>query len=479
MKEQMKIVFALLAAIVLAGSAVASADVAVSVSPSVARLGPGESLSFAATVTGTTNDTVTWSVLEGAAAGTIDIDGTYTAPTTAGTYHVVATSDDDSSQSATAAVTVVSRAAGPQPVVGVSISVSPMLIMLAPRGTQTFRATVTGTSNTAVEWSIDDDEGGTISAAGLYTAPARSGRFTVTATSVADPEASASAEVNVRSGIGISLNPPQAVVAPRGTVQFRATVTGTTNTAVSYVAFGFPFGGTISAAGLFTAPSASCTYTIMATPVADPGAIAMATVIVDSTVDISVSPSFARLARRAQRTFAATVTGSTNRGVTWSVEETGGGTITSAGVYTAPNVSGLYHAEATSAADTGKTAKALVVVDSGIKVVISPAVWKLGLRAQKQFTATVTGTTNRTVVWSAEEGTITSAGLYTAPAISCTDVITAASADDPGAFSRMAVIVSSNVAVAVSPKPVTLRPNATQQFRATVTGTTTTAVEWN
>jgi len=50
---------------------------------------------FTATVTGTANTSVTWHVEQGDRGGTITADGLYTAPSTAGTYNVVATSVAD------------------------------------------------------------------------------------------------------------------------------------------------------------------------------------------------------------------------------------------------------------------------------------------------------------------------------------------------------------------------------------------------
>ena len=61
-------------------------------------LAPGETFTFSATVTGASSGQssgVTWAVQEGAAGGTIDANGKYTAPETEGTYHVVATSVAD------------------------------------------------------------------------------------------------------------------------------------------------------------------------------------------------------------------------------------------------------------------------------------------------------------------------------------------------------------------------------------------------
>jgi hypothetical protein len=64
----------------------------VTVVPAAAHAAPGGTVAFTALVTGESNMAVTWSVQEGAPGGTIDPSGTYTAPTSPGTFHVVATS---------------------------------------------------------------------------------------------------------------------------------------------------------------------------------------------------------------------------------------------------------------------------------------------------------------------------------------------------------------------------------------------------
>ncbi len=81
------------------------------------------------------------------------------------------------------------------------MSLSPSTVSLAPSGTQQFTATVLGTSNTAVTWSINPPVG-TISSAGLYTAPSSiltSQTVTVTAQSVAAPAKSASGVVSLQA----------------------------------------------------------------------------------------------------------------------------------------------------------------------------------------------------------------------------------------------------------------------------------------
>ncbi|MBK5275601.1 MAG: hypothetical protein JJE30_11185 [Desulfuromonadales bacterium] len=62
------------------------------------------------------------------------------------------------------------------------------------------------------------------------------------------------------------------------------------------------------------------------------------------------------------KSFTATVTGASNTAVIWSVIETGGGSVSSAGVYTAPSTAGTYHVKAASVADPSKSATAAVTV---------------------------------------------------------------------------------------------------------------------
>jgi hypothetical protein len=85
---------------------------------------------------------------------------------------------------------------------GVSIWLGPASVTLPANGKQQqFTATVSGTSNTAVNWSMNPSVG-TLTANGLYTAPypgliSSSQTVTITATSVADPTKSATATVTL------------------------------------------------------------------------------------------------------------------------------------------------------------------------------------------------------------------------------------------------------------------------------------------
>src|SRR5256885_830443 len=137
--------------------------VTIVVSPAAVELTVGGSQKFVATVGGgTADERVNWSVLEGALGGSITVDGVYTAPNQPGSFTVVATSVVDKTKSANAHVTVLQTQNN-----GVQVTVSPASTSVAPLGTRQFTATVTGSTNTAVTWSLPGG-GGSITTGGLF-----------------------------------------------------------------------------------------------------------------------------------------------------------------------------------------------------------------------------------------------------------------------------------------------------------------------
>lgn len=79
-------------------------------------------------------------------------------------------------------------------------------------------------------------------------------------------------------------------------------------------------------------------------------------------VGVAVKPAFAAVQVNDSVTFSATVTGSTTTTVTWSVVPAGCGSVTPAGVYTAPGSAGSCQVRATSDADPRTSAIAAVAV---------------------------------------------------------------------------------------------------------------------
>lgn len=90
----------------------------------------------------------------------------------------------------------------PPPPPVVQVSIAPADVEIVPAAIQQFACTVTGSTNTQCNWRVQEGAaGGTISAAGLYTAPAATGTYHVIAASAADPTRTATATVRVASPI--------------------------------------------------------------------------------------------------------------------------------------------------------------------------------------------------------------------------------------------------------------------------------------
>ena len=82
------------------------------------------------------------------------------------------------------------------------------------------------------------------------------------------------------------------------------------------------------------------------------------------TGTVSINPSAVTMPAGGVQTFSATVTGGGS--VTWSLKEgTSGGTITTAGIYTAPAQTGTYHVIATNTANNAQSATSTVTVVTG------------------------------------------------------------------------------------------------------------------
>lgn len=173
------------------GFAALLSEIAVTVSPGTVSLGARETQQFAVAVSNTSNTGVRWSIFPD--TGTITQAGLYTAPASfTGTPSVTvsAISLADGSKIGQATVTLVNR---------VTVVVEPATVTLTAGRTQQFTATVSGTANAAVTWTLTPAIG-TISANGLYTAPAsflNEAAVTVRATSVAETSRSATAVVNL------------------------------------------------------------------------------------------------------------------------------------------------------------------------------------------------------------------------------------------------------------------------------------------
>lgn len=235
--------------------------------------------------------------------------------------------------------------------------------------------------------------------------------------------------------------------------------------------------------------TASGSYTIMQSLVTSTGSSVAPTPTGNWTVPVPVTvgvlPSAVVVTSAQTQQFSANVSGTTNTAVIWAAT---GGTISPSGLFTAPVVSAdtAVTVTATSAADATKKAAAAVTVRPNVSVSVTPGASTLMPSKTLQLIAGVTGTTNSAVTWtlSSATGTLSvtgSSAVYTAPSVierQETVEVTVRSAADPMKVAKAVITLVPVVALSMTPQSVELKPGASQQFVATVSGSSNTAVEW-
>jgi len=369
-------------------------------------------VSYAAAVIPVANSnpsrTIIWSVsgagCSGAACGTISSSGVYTAPPippVPATVQITATPTADHSKAALDTVMIVQT---------LSITVSPSAVTLAPGSVQAFHAQVAGAQDTTVTWDVSGVVGGN-SALGtilnsqtdpdntIYTAPQTmppGGSVTVRASSNANPNISAYAIVTFAAGINVSLTPTNATRVTGHRQTFTAQVNYTANQNVAWTVGGIAGGnssvGQICATGsnpcrqISFDNSGSVDYLapagipfpnpviVTATSQADGTTNSSASVTILPHLVLSIIPGSASLASGSRQQFAATIIGTDNQQVIWTIAGGGCGTppacgsIDSFGLYAAPASAptpNMVNVVATSSEDTSQSATATVTISDG------------------------------------------------------------------------------------------------------------------
>ena len=236
-----------------------------------------------------------------------------------------------------------------------SIVVSPPNVLLRPRQTQIFVSTVKGSTSAKVTWMVNGVAGGsvrfgTIAGNGTYVAPpSLPSPNTIKVTASTTDKTLAPGQSVVTLGnpapIPLSVSPTSVFtgaftvsVSGGGFVPGSIIYAGSTPLSTTYVGPATLTGrGTITTVGNYAISVAN----------PNPGAIRVPgkfalSVQPPQTVKIAVSPALAAVSMSQAFQFKATVTGSTNTGVRWLVENIEGGnslvgTITTTGLYTAPS----------------------------------------------------------------------------------------------------------------------------------------------
>jgi uncharacterized protein (DUF1800 family) len=271
---------------------------------------------------------------------------------------------------------------------GINVQVTPATGTLRAGTQQVFAATVTGTSNTGVTWSINgiaggNDTVGTIVGNGNYLAPnilPKANTITVTATSVADTTATGNATMTLGNPVPIlSTVTPDLVVIGK----FSLTLTGSGFMNGSVVNFGSqPLTTTFVSPTELTATGSATiaqvgTVNVSVTnpnPVSATSAPIPVQVVASSNIVVTLTPKSVTIGAGNTTQFQATVTGTTDIQVSWSVNgvpygNNTVGTVDGNGNYTAPvNIVGLGSVTVTAASvvDPTKSGSATVTLSNPV-----------------------------------------------------------------------------------------------------------------
>ena len=391
---------------------------------------------------------------------------------------------------------------------GYSILVTPAIATLDGLTTQQFSAKTSDGSKPTLGWFVNDIPGGnstlgTITANGLYTAPEfppAPNTITVTATDTVDSSKTGSSAVTLNNPIPVlnGVSPTSISVgpftlsltglhfAPGATVYFGTTALATTVisstqlTATGTVANGQA--GSVNITVHNPAPGSNVSKPIGAEI---------------KGINIQVTPSTGLLRSGTQQVFAASVTGATNTGVTWSVNGVDGGndtvgTIVGNGNYLAPTIIPSPNAiivTATSVEDSTASGNAAITLGNPVPVLASVIPTEMIVGIKFQLTLTGSGFMNGSVVnFGTQKLTttfisptqLTATGTATAAQIG--NVPISVTNPNPGSATSASimaqVVATSDIVVTVTPKTVTIGAGNTTQFQATVTGNTDTQVTW-
>lgn len=321
--------------------------------------------------------------------------------------------------------------------------------------TRQFTAYVPLSPNT-IKWSVNGVLGGnttvgTVTQAGLYTAP-----VVIPANNVVQVQATSTAYPTITGAATVTITQPVPwvwSVYPTGLAagaQVDITLNGSAFLASAVVRVNgvawpttYVSSTSLKARGTFAAAG---TYAVTVAHPNPGGVISQpvnVTVGAAAPITVTVSPTSANVTLGATRQFTA------NNPVTWTATA---GAITAAGLYTAPATmpasGSAVTVRATSTADPTKYAQASVTLQLA-PVSVTPSTATVTLGATQQFTS------NMAVTWTATAGTITAAGLYTAPATMPTGgssvVIRATSTADSTRYAQAAVTLQTPPLPPVTP----------------------------
>ena len=190
---------------------------------------------------------------------------------------------------------------------------------------------------------------------------------------------------------------------------------------------------------------------------------------------IRIDPALPTVSLQDTLQFTAATVGLSPSGVTWSLQSpTLGSTIEpETGLFTAGQFEGVVVVRATSVADSSLFKRVSVSLETDIHITINPSAAILSPAGTAQFVATVVGTNNPAVTWTATGGNIISdsstTATYTAGSTVGTFSVKATSVVEPTQSQTVAVTIGG--ASIVSPDNAKVVPGGTLLYHAPGAGT--------
>jgi len=432
----------------------------------------------------------------------------------------------------------------PPPPPSIQVVVTPNSGTVLLGETLAFTASVSNSTDTTVIWSVNGITGGspqagTISADGVYTAPAdlpQGGMVQVTATSHADSSKFATASVTISSDITVTISPGTVNVELGAVQAFHASISsnGKPDPTIRWSLSGSACPsacGSVDASGNYTAPQilpGNASVTLTATSAADPSKHNSASVLITSNFTLQLSAP-ASVQPGVTAALVATLTpvpGSNPSSVlSWSLSGTGcsgsacgiltvtttqsagGNAVANTANYTAPVTvpqPDTVTVTVTPQADPTKAQRANITIVLGASLSISPPTATLADNERITLTASLNGATNNGLSWSVNgvsggnatlgqicvtgsspcqsltSGSATQADYLAPGAIPATNPVsvTVATAGNPSLTASAQITVINHVLVSVLPSTVILPPLGVQGFTAAVLGTENQNVVW-
>jgi len=430
----------------------------------------------------------------------------------------------------------------PPPSIQVVVSPNPGTVLLGE--TLAFTASVSNSTDTTVVWGVNGVTGGspqagTVSADGLYRAPAdlpQGGTVQVTATSHADSSKFATVSVTVSSDIAVSISPGTASVELGAAQTFHASISsnGKPDPAIRWSLSGSACPtacGSVDTNGIYTAPQTlpgNASVTMTATSAADPSKQNSASVLITSNFTLQLSAP-ASLQPGVTAALVATMTpvhgSNPSNSLSWSLfgagcsgsacgiltvtttQSAGGNAVADTANYTAPVIApqpNTVTVTVTPQADPTKKQQANITIVQGASLGISPSTATLAGNHRITLTASLSGATSNVLNWnvggvpggnatlgqicvvgsspcqSLSTGTSTQADYLAPGSIPAPNPVsvTVTSASNPSLTASAQITVINHVLVSVQPNNVTLPPLGVQGFTASVLGTSDQSVVW-